>query len=457
MQESFLARVIFRAIQYGISDAPISVKIVFPDGSIEHNKEEKPDVTIIVKHWSTFIRLIVLGAYGFATEYVKQRIDIEGDLRYLGYLTYKKATETHLAQAVRKGIRPDTPLVTLMNRWHMLIHLAWSRASARYNAEYHYGLDPEFYFNYLGPTGAYSTGFWYENTKNVDESQDNKWEFILRKLRLVHPEMTICSVGSGFGYGEMRAAEKYGAIVDCYNTCRPQNTWLRAEVKRRGLEGRVNVHDMDYRDVAATGKKYDRILVIECIEHVQNLFREKAVADWGKCLKDDGFGVMQFLSYDIDSDVALFIRKFLYPGVTMPPLGRILDELALGGCEILDVLCNRRHYYYTLNAWTENFIKNWDTIHAINPERYDESFRRKWLMYLSSGAFYLVTQDATARLYQITFSKGDTDTYPMNREFLNDDAASTEAWVQPHPWAIRPEQSVLSPMIFSKEEIDPVA
>ena len=120
----------------------------------------------------------------------------------------------------------------------------------------------------------------------------------------------------------------------------------------------------------------------------------------------------------------------------MPPLGGMLDDMAFAGCEVLDLLCNRRHYHYTLDSWTDNFIDNWDKIRAIDPEFYNESFRRKWLAYLSLGSDYLVSPNATARLYQITFSKGDTDTYPMNREFLN--GASTEAaWVKPHPWVRR--------------------
>jgi cyclopropane-fatty-acyl-phospholipid synthase len=326
----------------------------------------------------------------------------------------------------------------------MLMHLAWSRKQARYNAEYHYGLHPEFYFNYLGPTGMYSTGFWYENTKTVEEAQDNKWDLIFKKLLLHKPGLRICSVGSGFGYGEMLLAEKYGAIVDCYNTCRPQNKWLREEVKRRGLEGKVNVFDADYRDLGDKENVYDRFLAIECVEHAQNLFRKGAIKTWAKCLKDDGVGVIQWLSYDIDSDVSLFIRKYLYPGVTMPPLGSLTDEIVYAGCEVLDLLCNRRHYYYTLNAWTDNFIKNWDIIRAIDPKFYTEAFRRKWLLYLSSGAFYLTTPDATARLYQLTFSKGDTDTYPMNREFLYD-KASDAAWVLPHQWVIREDAIVPSP------------
>ena len=254
MAYPFFSNLIFRVISAYAENTPVTFKIRFPGGSERQNRPGTPNIIIIIKHWFSFVRLALLGAYGFATDYTKQRIDVEGDLRYLGYLwSYHSSLESHLKENIKSQIRKDTPLVYLMNRWHMLTHLAWSYKQARHNAEYHYGLHPEFYFNYLGPTGAYSSGFWYEDTKDVDDSQRVKWEFTLKKLRLDRPGLRIASAGSGFGYGEIMAAEKYGAIVDCYNVCRPQNKWLREEVKRRGLEGRVNVFDEEYRALGGGG------------------------------------------------------------------------------------------------------------------------------------------------------------------------------------------------------------
>src|SRR3989344_8723381 len=327
MRPSLPAIMIGRAIRRYNPETPATFRLVLPDGSTEQNRAGKPDVTIRFRHWSSLWRCLILGSYGFVSDFIKRKIDIEGDLRWLAYLSYKSSITSHLREEIKREIRADPFLVYLLDRLHMLLHLAWTRKQARYNAEYHYGLHPEFYFNYLGSTGAYSTGFWYEHTKDVDEAQRIKWEFILNKLHLTEPNLRICSVGTGFGYGEIIAAEKYGATVDCFNTCRPQNAWLRQEVKRRGLEGKVNVYDMDYRDVGKKFHKvYDRFLAIECVEHAQDLFRKSTIRSWAGCLKDDGIGIMQWLSYDIDSDVNLFIREYIYPGVTMPPLGRLIDE-----------------------------------------------------------------------------------------------------------------------------------
>lgn len=438
MKRSLLAHIFLSRIRAVSSETPLVFSIVFPDGSEGQNREGDAKLRIIVKHWASFVRLGFLGIHGFVVDYIRGHIDIEGDLRYLGYLSSKKPSAKNLEYIIRER-SPEKPLVRLLNWWHMLTHRAGSRRQARYNAEFHYGLHPDFYLHYLGPTRAYSTGFWYEDTRDLDEAQYNKWDMILRKLRLT-PGLRVCSTGTGFGYGEMLAAEKYGVIVDCYNTCRPQNAWLREEVKRRGLEGKVNVFDADQRDVASKPGTYDRLIAIEHIEHAQDPFRKKTIEAMTACLKEGGVGVMQWLSFDVPSDVHLFIREYLYPGVTMPPFGKMMDELVTSGLEVLDVLCQRRHYYYTLSAWTNNFIQNWDKIHAIDPSFYDERFRRTWLLYLSAGVDYLIVPNAEARLYQVTFSKGDTDTYPMNRDFLYDADANAASWVQTSPWVLRNEE-----------------
>jgi len=420
-----LAEIIMQRYNQFNPDTPVTFKLIFPDGSEAQNRKGKPHIVINVKKWSCLFRIALLGpGDGMAIDYVKQKID--------------ENKESRLKEVIRQSYL-RFPIAYLLNRWHMLRYLAWSRKQARYNAEYHYGLHPDFYLYYLGPTRAYSTGFWYEDTKNLEEAQKNKWEMILKKLRLTKLGLRICSTGSGFGYGEMLAAEKYGAIVDCYNTTRTQNKWLRKEIERRGLKGKVNIFDADHRDVKKKKGYYDRLMAIEHIEHAGDLFRRKTIEGFADCLKDDGIGVIQFLSWDLNTDVILFTHEYLYPAVTMPPMPKIMEDLAWSGCEIQDLICARRHYHYTLNAWTDNFIKNWDKIHAIDPKFYNESFRRKWLLYLSAGSYYLVVPDATARLYQITFTKGTTKTYPMNKEFLYDKSESTVAWVKSHPWTMDKE------------------
>ena len=56
--------------------------------------------------------------------------------------------------------------------------------------------------------------------------------------------------------------------------------------------------------------------------------------------------------------------------------------------------------------------------HALDPQRFDEAFRRRWRAYLWSCAeVFRSTLDLN--LFQVTVSKGNVGTgYPMSRAFL---------------------------------------
>ena len=93
------------------------------------------------------------------------------------------------------------------------------------------------------------------------------------------------------------------------------------------------------------------------------------------------------------------------------------------GLEILDVENLRRHYALTLDAWAERFDAQWNAIHALDPARFDERFRRTWRTYLWSCAEMFRTQLGRTHLFQVTVSKGNVgDRYPMTRAMLYRDA-----------------------------------
>ena len=77
------------------------------------------------------------------------------------------------------------------------------------------------------------------------------------------------------------------------------------------------------------------------------------------------------------------------------------------GLEVIDVENLRRHYALTLDAWAERFDANWKAIHALDPARFDEYFRRKWRTYLWSCAEMFRSPNGSTHLFQVTVSKGN--------------------------------------------------
>jgi cyclopropane-fatty-acyl-phospholipid synthase len=83
----------------------------------------------------------------------------------------------------------------------------------------------------------------------------------------------------------------------------------------------------------------------------------------------------------------------------------------------------------TLDAWAERFDANWPRIHAIDPKRFDERFRRVWQTYLYACANMFLAPHGRTHLFQIVFGKGNITraSYPMSRTFLYDEKRLAEA------------------------------
>ncbi|MBL8351825.1 MAG: class I SAM-dependent methyltransferase [Burkholderiaceae bacterium] len=98
----------------------------------------------------------------------------------------------------------------------------------------------------------------------------------------------------------------------------------------------------------------------------------------------------------------------------------LLIEMERCGLEVVDIENLRRHYAPTLDAWAERFDRRWGEIQALDPQRFDERFRRVWRSYLVGCAEMFRSPAGYTHLFQIVFSKGlvTRDNYPMSRAHL---------------------------------------
>lgn len=66
-----------------------------------------------------------------------------------------------------------------------------------------------------------------------------------------------------------QAARTYGCEVDSLTLSIEQKTLAEERIKAAGLEGRVRIHLMDYRDIPAKFEHaFDAFISIEMLEHV---------------------------------------------------------------------------------------------------------------------------------------------------------------------------------------------
>ena len=193
--------------------------------------------------------------------------------------------------------------------------------------------------------------------------------------------------------------------------------WLRAQVEQRGLSDKLEVREADFREVHT---QFDKVVSIGVLEHAgrdQLYDVVKAHADF---LKPGGLGMLHFIGHVGVRDTELYIREHVFPGGWIPSLSETIAAMEDCGLEIVDIENLRRHYAHTLDAWSERFERNWDKIHALDPTRFDERFRRVWRTYLVSCAEMFRSAHGRTHLFQIAYSKGNInkDNYPMSRSFL---------------------------------------
>ncbi|MBS6105057.1 class I SAM-dependent methyltransferase, partial [Megasphaera sp.] len=104
-----------------------------------------------------------------------------------------------------------------------------------------------------------------------------------------------------------------------------------------------------------------------------------------------------------------WMRKYIFPGGTLPSLREIVSLAYDNDFQVIDVESLRRHYYKTLMCWFDNFQKVRDEVIAAR----GEEFARMWDLYLCGCAvsFYIGNID----LHQILMTKGSKNDLPMTR------------------------------------------
>lgn len=395
----------------------VCFRVTFADGSTWQNLPGEARVHFRFRWPAAQWNTLAFGHIGLLESYFNQWLDVEGDLA----LAFRVAFESGFDR--RAG-----PLVRARNQWHELTRSNRSIEQARENARFHYGLGAEFYRLWLdAPLMMYTCGYWKEGTRTLEEAQRNKVEHVCRKVRL-QPGERVVDIGCGFGGFMFHAREHHGVHACGVNTTTEQVDWLRDEIGRRNLDDELEVRAADFREVH---DQFDKVVSIGVLEHAGRDQLHAVVRAHADFLKPGGLGMLHFIGHVGVRDTEFYIRKHVFPGGWIPSLAQTIDAMERCGLEILDIENLRRHYALTLDAWAERFDRNWTRIHALDPSRFDERFRRIWRTYLLSCAEMFRSPHARTHLFQVLFSKGNVrrDGYPMSRAFLyrEDQAAARGA------------------------------
>jgi len=248
---------------------------------------------------------------------------------------------------------------------------------------HHYDVSNEFFELFLGPTMAYSCAIWRgSEKKTLEEAQEEKLETVARKLALKEGDRVL-DVGCGWGGFPLWAATRHGASVVGITLSPPQAEKARQRAEEAGVADRVEIRVMDYRDLPATGERFDAIASIGMVEHVGASQIEVYAQTLARMLEPGG----RLLNHGItrlrhsDSEAGAFSERYVFPDAAPLHLSRNLLALERAGFVTHHVEDFAPDYAETLRHWANRLDENLDeAIRIAGPERV-----RVWRLYLRAA------------------------------------------------------------------------
>ncbi|SOV07267.1 related to cyclopropane-fatty-acyl-phospholipid synthase [Ustilago sp. UG-2017a] len=269
----------------------------------------------------------------------------------------------------------------------------------------------------------------------LEEAQKNKLRLII-KLANIRPGDRVLEIGTGWGSFAMEAVRTTGCKVDSVTLSVEQKALAEQRIAAAGMESKIKVHLMDYRDFPASWTdSFDRVCSIEMLEAVGIEFLPTYFSCVDRVLKRNG-GVAVFQCITMPENRAEayykgvdFIKKWIFPGGVIPSVTSLVNGATDGsnGKLILDTLVSiGPHYARTLREWKNRFEANFDKV--IRPallrdhneisrlpeaqkQKEVEVFRRKWIyyfVYCEVGFTHRVIND-----HILAFTRENNTTLPV--------------------------------------------
>ncbi len=245
----------------------------------------------------------------------------------------------------------------------------------------HYDLGNEFFSKWLDKTLTYSSAIYESKSDDLETAQKNKYKKLIKLLNLKSGDKVL-EIGCGWGGFSEYVGKNYNVTIDCITISKKQFDYAKKRISASGLNNKVNVKFLDYRDIT---KKYDKIASIEMIEAVGEKYLNQYFQTIKKSLNNGGLAAIQgitikddlFERYRMNED---FIQKYIFPGGFLPSLNFIKNLTKKNKLHLEKVDSYSEHYALTLSMWRKNFFNSWKN---ILPLGFDNSFKKIWEFYLS--------------------------------------------------------------------------
>jgi cyclopropane-fatty-acyl-phospholipid synthase len=174
------------------------------------------------------------------------------------------------------------------------------------NASSHYDTSNELFTAFLSRDMSYSCPIWESREDTLEDAQLRKVRNVIDKAE-IKSHHHVLDIGGGWCFLAIEAVKRTGCMVTATTLSVEQKALGEKKIKEEGLEDRIRVLLVDYRDtpLLEEGKKrYDRVVSVEMLEHVGKEFMNEFFGAIDQLL-DPEEGVMVIQGITIINPVCL--------------------------------------------------------------------------------------------------------------------------------------------------------
>ncbi|MBE7636614.1 methyltransferase domain-containing protein [Sneathiella sp. P13V-1] len=348
--------------------------VILPDG-IRYQFGNDPETELIAEirffSYEAPKQILKAGDIGFGESYISGEWESPDLLSLMRLLLANE-------QAFNSGLAASS--FTKLNALYRRLFKRNNLRNSKKNIEYHYDLGNDFYSLWLDPTMTYSSAIFEDPEDDLEKAQLRKYTRI-GEIAGIKAGDKVLEIGCGWGGFAEVAADIFKAETTGLTLSKEQLVFAKNRLEGIPSTGQANFLLQDFREHKG---RYDAIVSIEMFEAI-------GVENWPRYFKtlhknllSGGKAAVQVITisedrFDRYKGKQDFIQKHIFPGGFLPTKSAFIEaaekeNLCAKACEEFGT-----DYALTLNKWHARFLERWPEINGLG---YDETFKRKWEMYL---------------------------------------------------------------------------